>query len=100
MDPTLDVFAGAARGRHQVKRCYTLHYAPGCLAIKQCISIGTNLSQGCSSAQCTQFAVAFPTLSFDWCCCEQLVVGASQCHFGVASAPKLLGAYGAKITHT
>lgn len=29
-NPTRDVFAGAARGQ-QVKRFYTLHYAPGCL---------------------------------------------------------------------
>lgn len=31
--PTLDVFAGAAKGQHQVERFYTLHYAPGCLAV-------------------------------------------------------------------
>lgn len=30
--PTLDVFAGA-KGQHQVGRFYTLHYAPGCLAV-------------------------------------------------------------------
>ena len=31
--PTLDVFAGAVKGQHQVGRFYTLHYAPGCLAV-------------------------------------------------------------------
>lgn len=31
--PTLDVFAGAAKGQHHAKRFYTLHYAPGCLAV-------------------------------------------------------------------
>ena len=28
--PTLDVFAGAAKGQHHAKRFYTLYYAPGC----------------------------------------------------------------------
>lgn len=31
--PTLDVFAGAAKGQHHAERFYTLHYAPGCSGI-------------------------------------------------------------------
>lgn len=31
--PTIDVFAGAAKGQHQVERFYTLHHSPGCLAV-------------------------------------------------------------------
>ena len=41
--PTLDVFAGTARDQHQVKRFYTLRYAPECGLLVRCISIGLGM---------------------------------------------------------
>ena len=37
--PTLDVFAGSAKGQHHAQRYYTLYYAPGSYGING-ISIG------------------------------------------------------------